>query len=44
MSESKLDNSFPDGQFLFEGYSKPYGIDRNCLGGGIVLYVGADIP
>ena len=38
-----LDYSFPDGQFLIEGYSKPYRIDRNC-GGVIVSYVRADIP
>ena len=24
ISESKLDNSFPDGQFLIEGYSAPF--------------------
>ena len=38
MSETKLDNSFPDGQLLIEGYSKPYKIDRNCNGGGMMLY------
>ena len=44
ISETKLDNSFPEGQFLIEGYSKPYKIDRNCHGGGIMLYVRADVP
>ena len=44
ISETKLDNSFPEGQFLIEGYSKPYRIDSNCQGGGIILYVRADIP
>ena len=44
ISETKLDNSFPDGQFLIKGYSKPYRIDRNCHGGGIMLYIRADIP
>ena len=24
ISESKLDNSFPDGHFLIEGYSAPF--------------------
>ena len=24
ISESKLDNSFPDGQFLIEGYGTPF--------------------
>ena len=44
ISETKSDNSFPDGQLLIEGYSKPYKIDCNCHGGGIILYVRADIP
>ena len=40
ISETKLDKS----QFLIEGYSRPYRIDRNCHVGGIILYVRADIP
>ena len=44
ISERKLDNSFPEGQFLIPGYSSPYGFDRNCRGGGIMLYVREDIP
>ena len=44
ISETKLDNSFPEGQLLIEGYSKPYRIDRTCHGGGIMLYVRAYIP
>ena len=43
ISETKLDNSFPEGQFLLPGYSSPYRFDRNCLGGGIILYVREDI-
>ena len=42
--DTKLDNCFPEGQFLIEEYSKSYRIDRNCHGGGIMLYVRADIP
>ena len=44
ISESKLDNSFPECQVLIKGYSKPYRTDRNCHGGGIMLYVKANIP
>ena len=44
ISEIKLVNSFPEGQFLIEGYSKPYRIDRNRHGRGIMLYVRPDIP
>ena len=44
ISETKLDNSFPKGRFLIEGYSKPYRIDHTCHRGGIMLYVIAEIP
>ena len=43
ISETKLDNSFPEGQFLIEGYSKPYRTHRNCHGRSLMLYVRADI-
>ena len=42
--ESKLDDSFPHGQFLIEGFQAPFRFDRNKNGGGILLYVGEDIP
>ena len=38
ISETKLDNSFPEGQLLIPGYSSPYGFDRNCRGGGGYTY------
>ena len=44
ISETKLDNSFPEGQFLIPGYSSPYRFDRNCRRGGIMFYVREDIP
>ena len=43
-SETKLDESFPIGQFLIDGYSVPFRLDRNENGGGILLYVRDDIP
>ena len=42
--ETKLDTSFPDTQFVIEGYSKPYRLDRNIYGGGLIIYVKKDIP
>ena len=42
--ETKLDTSFPDEQFLIEGFKKPYRLDRNCHGGGLIVYVRSDIP
>ena len=43
LSETKLDDSLPTGQFSINGYSKPYGLDRSSNGGGILLYVRDDI-
>ena len=44
ISETKLDESFPVGQFLIDGYSVPFRFDRNKNGGGILLYIRQDIP
>lgn len=44
ISEYKLGNSFPDGQPLTEGYSAPFRLDQNKLGGGIMLSVRIYIP
>ena len=37
ISETELDESFPVGQFLIEGYDVPFRFDRNGNGGGILL-------
>ena len=42
--ETKLDATFPESQFVIEGYSAPYRLDRNRNGGGILIYVREDIP
>ena len=40
ISETKIDDSFPKGQFLIQGFiSAPYRLDRNCQGGGLMLFV-----
>ena len=44
VSETKLDDSFPHGQFLIEGFHSPFRFDRNINGGGIMLYAREDIP
>ena len=44
ISETKIDNSFPKGQFLIKGFCEPFRIDRNIHGGGILFYVREDIP
>ena len=44
VSETKLDESFPVGQFITEGFGVPYKVDRNANGGGIMLFVREHIP
>ena len=44
ISESKIKESFPDGQFFLDGYSTPYRLCRNRNGGGIMLFVRNGIP
>ena len=41
--KTKLNDSFPSGQFLLDGFSKPYRLDRCLNGGGILLYIRDDI-
>ena len=44
VSETKLDDSFPEAQFLIEGFHSPFRFDPNSNGGGIMLYVREDTP
>ena len=43
-AETKIDSSFPKGQFAMEGFSPPFRRDRDRWDGGILLYVKDDIP
>ena len=43
ISETKIDESFPDAQFMCEGF-RLHRNDRNESGGGFMCYVRADIP
>ena len=44
ISETKLDNTFPLNQFILEGFTPPYSLDRTTHGGGLMLFVREDIP
>ena len=44
ISETKLDDSFPTGQFSINEFNKPIRQDRNKNGGGNLLYIREDIP
>ena len=38
-SETKLDASYPTAQLLINGFSKPFRLDRNSAGGGLLIYI-----
>ena len=44
ISETKIDASFPMGQFLLNGCSTHFRLVHNAHGGGILLYLREDIP
>ena len=44
IQETKLDPSFSTEQFIINGYKKPYRLDRNRNGGGVIIYIREDIP
>ena len=44
VSETKIDASFPQSQFCIDGYIKPFRLDRNSHGGGIMIFIRDDIP
>ena len=43
ISETKLDDSFPESQFKIPGYSSPFRLDWDKNGGGIMVFVQEDI-
>ena len=43
ISETKLDASFPSKQFLIDGYSPPYRMDRSNSGGGLICFIRENI-
>ena len=44
LAETKLDDTFPTAQFLVNGFSEPYKLDRNKSGEGVMIYIRGDIP
>ena len=43
ISETKLGESFSNGQFEIPGYALPFRLDRNQFGGSIMVFVREDI-
>ena len=44
VNETKLNLSFPSGQFSIDRFAKPFHRDRNKNGGGVMIFVTDDIP
>ena len=44
IAETKIDATFPTGQFVIEGFATPFRLDRNANGGGLLVYVRSDVP
>ena len=44
ISETKIDESFPNSQFKIDDFSNPHRIDRNEKGGRIMLLFREDLP
>ena len=44
VSETKIDDTFPESQFLIKGFSKPFRLDRAAKSGEILLYIREGIP
>ena len=44
ISETKLDDSIPAGQFKIPNYASLFRLDQNQNGGGILVFVREDIP
>ena len=44
ISETKLNDTFPEGQFYINGYQNPFRADRSQAGGGLLLYIKEYVP
>ena len=44
VSETKLNDTFPSGQFLIEGYAKPIRLGSNCHGGEFLFFIRDNLP
>ena len=42
--QTKVDDSFPNGQFFLDGFGTLLRLDRDRNGGGIMLFIRNDIP
>ena len=43
VSETEIDDRFPQGKFVIDGSSAPYRLHCKCLHGGLMLFLREDI-
>ena len=43
VTESKIDDTFPHGQFQVEGFARPIRLDRTRNGGGLIIFIRDDL-
>ena len=43
ITEAKFEE-LPASQFLFDGFSEPFRLDRNKTGGSLIIFVREDLP
>ena len=44
VAETKLDDSFMEGQFCLEGFRSPFRLDKSGKSGGLLIYVKSNLP
>ena len=44
LTETKLDVTFTKAQFLLNGFSEPYRLDRSRNGGAVMIYIHENVP
>ena len=43
ISETKIDERFPEGRFFIDGYKEAIRLDRNKNGGGLIFFIHDDL-
>ena len=44
ITETKFGDSFSTSQFSIKSFAEPFRLDRNRIGGGVMIYIRDDIP
>ena len=44
LRETKIDSTFPNAQFRIDRFSATFRLERNRIGGGVLIYIRENIP